>query len=222
MDLIDLIGDTRTESLPPGFLRSIKIKYRQEASHVFPKESKDAVQDTDERVKTAASDKSTPATTNSNIMEVVDKWLATASDKEREIALKFFSTLAGSKAQFLKSSVQKYHTHIEGNCHYCDGDRINDTLESLAKGDKPHSRSKAIHRREPYLANHSVYQHSRLQLSSGVRRSYQTWHHLPIYNYSHGVPNKSSMFIQPHKAIGRHFSIHPEWGLHMGVKHAAF
>lgn len=36
MDLIDLIGDSRTESLPPGFLRSIKIKYKQESSRVFP------------------------------------------------------------------------------------------------------------------------------------------------------------------------------------------
>ena len=36
MDLLDLIGDSRTESLPPGFLRSIKIKYKQESSRVFP------------------------------------------------------------------------------------------------------------------------------------------------------------------------------------------
>lgn len=36
MNLGDYIGDTRTDSLPPGFLKSIKIKYRQEASHVFP------------------------------------------------------------------------------------------------------------------------------------------------------------------------------------------
>ena len=36
MDLIDLIGDSRTDSLPAGFLRSIKIKYKQEFSRVFP------------------------------------------------------------------------------------------------------------------------------------------------------------------------------------------
>jgi hypothetical protein len=35
MNLRDYIGDTRTDSLPPGFLKSIKIKYRHEASHVF-------------------------------------------------------------------------------------------------------------------------------------------------------------------------------------------
>lgn len=36
MDLIDLIGDSKTDSLPAGFLRSIKIKYKQESSRVFP------------------------------------------------------------------------------------------------------------------------------------------------------------------------------------------
>jgi hypothetical protein len=29
------------------------------------------------------------------------------------------------------------------------------------------------------------------------------------------------MFTQPHKPLGRHFSILPEWGLHAGIKHAA-
>ena len=35
MNLGDYIGDTRTDSLPPGFLKSIKIKYKHEASQVF-------------------------------------------------------------------------------------------------------------------------------------------------------------------------------------------
>lgn len=52
---------------------------------------------------------------------------------EREVALKFFSTLAGTKTEFLKAPLQKYHTHTEGDCRYCDGDRINETLETLAK-----------------------------------------------------------------------------------------
>lgn len=61
MDLIDLIGDSRTDSLPAGFLRSIKIKYRQENSNVFPKDKIDeGQQNVVERAKTAASDKSTP------------------------------------------------------------------------------------------------------------------------------------------------------------------
>lgn len=61
MDLIDLIADSKTDSLPAGFLRSIKIKYRQEASHVFPKEKNDPnVKGECERARTAATDKSTP------------------------------------------------------------------------------------------------------------------------------------------------------------------
>jgi hypothetical protein len=59
MDLIDLIGDSRTDSLPPGFLRSIKIKYRQEASHVFPNKPKTA-QEAADRVGSAMSAKSIP------------------------------------------------------------------------------------------------------------------------------------------------------------------
>jgi hypothetical protein len=52
---------------------------------------------------------------------------------EREVALKFFSTLAGTKAEYLKDPLQKYHTHTDGSCHYCDGKRIDEALESLAK-----------------------------------------------------------------------------------------
>lgn len=61
MDLIDLIGDSRTDSLPPGFLRSIKIKYKQEASHVFPKgEKPKTAGEPADRAGSATSAKSTP------------------------------------------------------------------------------------------------------------------------------------------------------------------
>ena len=39
------------------------------------------------------------------------------------------------------------------------------------------------------------------------------WHHLPVYTLGN-IQNKSSMFIQPGKGYDRHFTIHPEWGLH--------
>jgi len=52
---------------------------------------------------------------------------------EREVALKFFSTLAGTRAENLAAPMQKYRTRTEGNCRYCDGDRINETLDTLAK-----------------------------------------------------------------------------------------
>ncbi|EDO35841.1 predicted protein [Nematostella vectensis] len=349
MDLIDLIGDSRTDSLPPGFLKSIKIKYKQEASHVFPPGSSAAKmagrQGTAERVDSAASFKSTPSfmswkvpdrlvkggvmeeqerkakidqerdslhsrmsalsikssasamskpgqlprlgsvassrrsaklqfkpaspqklamvsedetvpalggmlgglsrqgkrvitkilneknkepqgglvqhTISPKSMEAVDKWLVTATDKEREIALKFFSTLAGTKSLYLQAPQTKYHTHTEGDCKYCDGDRIEETLENLARRDQMVSRGKQLYnsKRGPDLAKHSQYQQAlRKRLPTRLRQQHQTWHHLPIYHYTNGVPNKSSMFTQPHKPLGRHFSIHPEWGLHTGSK----
>ncbi|XP_031574365.1 uncharacterized protein LOC116308131 [Actinia tenebrosa] len=353
MDLIDLIGDSRTDSLPPGFLRSIKIKYKQEASHVFPKdaEKQKTAGEPADRVGSSLSDKSTPSfmgwrvptrlvtrpaapvpktpasvlsyqderkklssrfsgmslrsagslhkpvnktehlprlssvassrksvmeqpkpnlpklTTegdvleglekeeamspqgrkvirkilneadkgagrtslsqkaiSSNVMDAVDKWLVTATDKEREVALKFFSTLAGAKAEFLKDPSQRYHTHTGNNCQYCDGKRIDEALQTLARGDSIVIRGKHAYnpKREPNLGHHSYYHLAKHRLPTRVRREYQTWHHLPVYDYSDGVPNNSSMFTQPHKPIGRHFSIHPEWGLHARIKHGAF
>ena len=35
MNLQEYIGDTKTDSLPPGFLKAMKIKYRHEKSKVF-------------------------------------------------------------------------------------------------------------------------------------------------------------------------------------------
>ena len=46
----------------------------------------------------------------------------------------------------------------------------------------------------------------------------QTWHHVPTYHHIDSNNNKSAMFVQPSKAYQRHFSIHPEWGLHTRVK----
>ena len=46
----------------------------------------------------------------------------------------------------------------------------------------------------------------------------KTWHHVPIYHNIDSSNNKSSLFIQPSNAYQRHFSIHPEWGLHTKVK----
>lgn len=64
MDLIELIGDSRTDSLPAGFLRSVKIKYKQEASHVFPPATPYNktchATDGQKRVGSAASIQSTP------------------------------------------------------------------------------------------------------------------------------------------------------------------
>lgn len=78
------------------------------------------------------------------------------------------------------------------------------------------SRSKLQYnpRRRPDLSRQSHYQTPK-RLPPHMRQQFQTWHHLPIYTVPRdGAINKSAMFTQPHRDYGRHFSIHPEWGLH--------
>ena len=53
-------------------------------------------------------------------------------------------------------------------------------------------------------------------LSPNTRKNrwmYQTWHHMPKYNDNIPVKNISSTYTQPGKQIGRHFTIHPDWGV---------
>jgi len=82
------------------------------------------------------------------------------------------------------------------------------------------SRGKLLYnpKRAPDITKQSYYQKARQRLPVHVRQQFQTWHHLPVYKVpSDGAINKSSMFTQPHKAYGRHFTIHPEWGLHKPI-----
>jgi len=353
MDLIDLIGDSRTDSLPAGFLRSIKIKYKQESSRVFPpgtpyntevpgakanlkegkiqrsasaasgasvpsfmgwhvptrliqqnrtqlqlaggynaqreklgsrmsvqsrrsigseqihpvsrgkdelprlesansvrksplqrhatplaqmplpamrnvsrelsqdkSRDKSILQDLEE-AKKAAIEKSIKKTVHPHSLEAIDAWLKTATDKEHELALKFFSTLSGVKKDKLDLVGQKYnHDHSEGNCEICDGGRIEEALEALARDDTVVSRGKLLYnpKRAPDITKQSYHQKARQCLPVHVRQQFQTWHHLPVYRVpSDAAINKSAMFTQPHKAYGRHFTIHPEWGLHKPV-----
>lgn len=353
MDLIDLIGDSRTDSLPAGFLRSIKIKYKQESSRVFPpgtpyhstnltdkapqenhggqrsgsvashsfapsfmawrvpsrliqqckleefppstgeldaqrqklgsrmsvlsgqsqgskqlqppstgkdnlprlqsevnclrrsplqrqptlaagaslpvvgKSSKESLsQDKNlpqelEKVKKMAIEKSIKKTIHPQSLEAVDDWLKKASDKERELALKFFSTLSGVKADKMDSlGLNINYDHTKGSCEVCDSGRVEEALEALAGKDTIASRGKMLcnPKRAPDITKQSYYQKARQRLPVHVRQQFQTWHHLPVYKVpSDAAINKSSMFTQPHKAYGRHFTIHPEWGLHKPI-----
>lgn len=82
------------------------------------------------------------------------------------------------------------------------------------------SRGKLLYnpKRAPDITKQSYYQKARQRLPVHVRQQFQTWHHLPVYQVpSDAAINKSSMFTQPHKAYGRHFTIHPEWGLHKPI-----
>lgn len=54
--------------------------------------------------------------------------------KERELALKFFSTLSGVKTDKLYMVGQKLNQdHLVGNCELCDSGRIKEALEALAR-----------------------------------------------------------------------------------------
>lgn len=48
------------------------------------------------------------------------------------MALKFFSTLSGVKADKM-GTLKLNHDHSEGNCEICDSGRIEETLEALAR-----------------------------------------------------------------------------------------
>lgn len=354
MDLIDLIGDSKTDSLPAGFLRSIKIKYKQESSRVFPpgtpyhstdltdkapqvnhggqrsasaasnssapsfmawhvpsrliqqhkleqpppsaggfvaqrhklgsrtsvlsgqsqgskqlqppsrgnhdlprlqseanhlrrsplqrqptpaaapaslpvvgKSSKESVsQDKNlpqelENARKMAFEKSIKKTIHPQSLEAVDDWLKKATDKERKLALKFFSTLSGVKADKMDSLGPKINPdHTKGNCEICDSGRVEEALEALAREGTIASRGKLLNnpKRVPDITKQSYYQKVRQRLPVHARQQFQTWHHLPVYKVpSDAAINKSSMFTQPHKAYGRHFTIHPEWGLHKPI-----
>ncbi|KAK2567233.1 hypothetical protein P5673_009044 [Acropora cervicornis] len=371
MDLIDLIGDSRTESLPPGFLRSIKIKYKQESSRVFPpgtpyktdevkvsnktkakegefrrsmsvdsgvsvpsfmawrvpsrlvqqnrarllaegghnKEreklgSRASVhtrksvtspqvhsfsrgKDELPRLESGISARKSPAqrqttlpvqtplpamknvskqqsqdcslhlawllkynvqcqlitphsgasiltemngisnsksnkkSPHSHSLQAVESWMKTATHEERELALKFFSTLSGVKTDKLEMLDQKINQdQSEGRCEIGDSGKIEKALHALARSDTVLSRGKLLcnPKRTPDLTKHSFYQKARQRLPVHLRQQYQTWHHLPVYKVSNDAAiNKSAMFTQSHKNYGRHFTIHPEWGLHNPV-----
>jgi len=48
------------------------------------------------------------------------------------LALKFFSTLSGVKADKM-DTLRSNHDHLEGNYEICDVGRIEETLEALAR-----------------------------------------------------------------------------------------
>lgn len=52
--------------------------------------------------------------------------------KERELALKFFSTLSGVKTDKLDMVGQKLN-HLERNCELSDSGKIKEALEALAR-----------------------------------------------------------------------------------------
>lgn len=127
--------------------------------------------------------------------EAVEKWLSSANEDERKVALKFFNSLAGTKLMGITAAEQKKRLQ-----------QVIDTLES--SGDKRRQRANQSDR-----AKAGKLQHLRL-LSPQTRKErwmHTTWHHLPEYK-DKGVGNWSSHYVRPQAPIPRHFVIHPDWG----------
>ncbi|XP_033732534.1 uncharacterized protein LOC117321988 isoform X1 [Pecten maximus] len=130
--------------------------------------------------------------------EEVEKWLTSANEDERQVALKFFNSLAGTKLMGITAAEQKKRLQ-----------QVIDTLEGASekKGGAPRARNNADRSKAGKL------QHLRL-LSPQTRKErwmHTTWHHLPEYN-DKGAGNWSSHYIRPQAPIPRHFVIHPDWG----------
>ncbi|KAK2167937.1 hypothetical protein LSH36_22g08014 [Paralvinella palmiformis] len=133
----------------------------------------------------AALEKSKVQNTNN-----LDTWINKASPSERAVALDFFRS----------ATVNDRSEHR---------DRIKQLTERLKRAS--HNPG-LLANPNPESGNHFKY--IRL-LTPGKREKkwmYQTWHHLPNYNDTNPVNNRSAMYTEPHKITPRHYVIHPDWG----------
>ncbi|XP_061163877.1 uncharacterized protein LOC133173017 isoform X1 [Saccostrea echinata] len=145
--------------------------------------------------------------------EVVDKWLFGASEAERQVALRFFNSLAGEK--LMGKGINEQKKRLEQVINALENEDGTIPLFLRGKGNGPYADTSKfnIKGRTPGQKQ-SRFNHLRL-LSPGTRRErwmHTTWHHLPEYRNDDPVENWSSHYIRPHAVIPRHFVIHPDWG----------
>ncbi|KAH9493220.1 hypothetical protein Btru_020919 [Bulinus truncatus] len=132
-----------------------------------------------------------------DIRKKVQLWLETATEFERQVALKFFTSLAvvrnmGSNPQEQNIKIQQVVNTLEkGKGKVCQTAR--------APGSPvKESKLKYIQLLDPE--------------TRANRWMYSTWHHLPEYRDDNPVNNWRSHFTRPHAGTPRHFTIHPDWG----------
>ncbi|RUS73640.1 hypothetical protein EGW08_018595 [Elysia chlorotica] len=130
----------------------------------------------------------------------VEDWLESANDSERQVALKFFSSLAGAK--LMGSTVEEQKGRLQ---------QVLRTLEGARGG----VAGPSVHRSLDF----PITQESRLKYvqlldphTRANRWMHTTWHHLPEYRNDNPVNNWSSHYVKPHAPTPRHFVIHPDWG----------
>nr|XP_022324626.1 uncharacterized protein LOC111125298 isoform X2 [Crassostrea virginica] len=134
--------------------------------------------------------------------EAVDKWLLGANETERQVALRFFNSIAGEK--LMGKGIQEQKKRLE---------QVINALE-CGKGNGPYADSSRLTLKGKAAQRNSRFNHLRL-LSPSTRKDrwmHTTWHHLPEYRNDDPVENWSSHYIRPHAVIPRHFVIHPDWG----------
>lgn len=133
----------------------------------------------------------------------VEQWLKDANDDERQVALDFFNSLAGSQLMGMTISDQRK--------------RLKEVLSTL-EGGTPTGQPKKASRPKHYrngrqTVSDGKFRYVRL-LTPNTRENrwmHTTWHHLPEYK-DPKVTNWSSHYIRPHAQVPRHFVIHPDWG----------
>ncbi|XP_074654915.1 uncharacterized protein LOC141908675 [Tubulanus polymorphus] len=131
--------------------------------------------------------------------QTVSKWLEDASEEDRDVALKFFTSLGGVQFLGIDTEVKKQ--------------RLQEVLEALENG-KPNGVSQPKSKREKPQGGARVFRNIQLVSPNDKknRDMYTTWHHLPKYKTAN-VQNTSSHYTNPQKIISRHFTIHPDWGV---------
>ncbi|KAK0046074.1 hypothetical protein Bpfe_024535 [Biomphalaria pfeifferi] len=133
-----------------------------------------------------------------DIRKKVQLWLETATELERQIALKFFSSLAAVRNM---SSTSEEPTNI----------KIQQVVNTLEKG-KAKVCQTARSSKSPERESKLKYIKLLDQETRANRWMYATWHHLPEYRDDNPVNNWSSHFTKPGAGTPRHFVIHPDWG----------
>lgn len=121
---------------------------------------------------------------------------------ERQVALSFFNSLAGS--QLMGMTVENQRKRLK---------EVLSTLEDAKPGVQNGMRYKKNPRKKETVSDGNL-RYIRL-LTPDTRENrwmHTTWHHLPSYKDDNPVANWSSHYIRPHEPIPRHFVIHPDWG----------
>lgn len=135
--------------------------------------------------------------------ESVEQWLKDATEDERQVALDFFNSLAGS--QLMGMTIADQRKRLK---------EVLNTLEAGTPTGQPLYATKPKHyRRGRQTVSDGKFRYVRL-LTPHTRENrwmHTTWHHLPEYK-DPKVTNWSSHYIRPHAQVPRHFVIHPDWG----------